>query len=59
MGEFDHDHTLPAERKLAVEYGVAYQTVRRAMKVLRDRGLIITVQGRGTFLASLAARAST
>jgi GntR family transcriptional regulator len=40
---------LPAERDLAVDYGVAYQTVRRAMEVLRERGLIRTVHGRGTF----------
>jgi GntR family transcriptional regulator len=33
------------------EYGVAYQTVRHAMKVLRERGLIITRQGRGTLVA--------
>jgi GntR family transcriptional regulator len=48
-GEFTHK--LPAERDLAKEYGVAYQTVRHAMKVLRERGLIITRQGRGTFVA--------
>jgi DNA-binding GntR family transcriptional regulator len=48
MGEFSHK--LPAERALAEEYGVAYQTVRHAMKVLRERGLIITRQGRGTFV---------
>ena len=45
-------HRLPSERDLAEEYGVAYQTVRHAMKLLRDRGLIITRQGRGTFVAS-------
>jgi GntR family transcriptional regulator len=44
-------HKLPSERSLAEEYGVAYQTVRHAMKVLRERGLIITRQGRGTFVA--------
>jgi DNA-binding GntR family transcriptional regulator len=45
---------LPAERVLADEYEVAYQTVRRSMKVLRERGLIITRQGRGTFVAPAA-----
>jgi DNA-binding GntR family transcriptional regulator len=45
-------HKLPSERDLAEEYGVAYQTVRHAMKVLRERGLIITRQGRGTFVAT-------
>jgi DNA-binding GntR family transcriptional regulator len=41
---------LPSERDLAEDYGVAYTTVRRAMEVLRDRGLIITRHGRGTFV---------
>jgi DNA-binding GntR family transcriptional regulator len=49
VGEISHK--LPAERALAEEYGVAYQTVRHAMQVLRDRGLIVTRQGRGTFVA--------
>ena len=52
IGEISHK--LPAERALAEEYGVAYQTVRHAMKVLRERGLIITRQGRGTFVAPAA-----
>ena len=41
---------LPAERELAEDYGVTYTTVRRAMEVLRERGLIITRHGRGTFV---------
>lgn len=41
---------LPAERDLAEEYGVAYTTVRHAMDVLRQRGVIITRHGRGTFV---------
>jgi GntR family transcriptional regulator len=52
VGEFEHK--LPAERELAEEYEVAYQTLRHAMKVLRDRGLIITRQGRGTFVSPSA-----
>ncbi len=48
-GEFDHK--LPAEEHLAKDYGVSYQTQRHAMKILRDRGLILTRQGRGTFVA--------
>ncbi|HUZ26106.1 MAG TPA: GntR family transcriptional regulator [Streptosporangiaceae bacterium] len=49
-------HQLPADRVLPRELGVAYQTLRHAMKVLRDRGLIITRQGRGTFVAAVANR---
>ena len=41
---------LPSERDLASEYGVAYGTVRRAMELLRDRGLVESVHGRGTFV---------
>ena len=41
---------LRAERELAEHYEVAYGTVRRAMAVLRERGLIETIHGRGTFV---------
>ena len=41
---------IRAERDLAEECGVAYTTVRRAMAVLRERGLIKSIQGRGTFV---------
>ena len=41
---------LPSERSFAEEYGVAYTTVRHAMAVLRERGIIVTAHGRGTFV---------
>jgi DNA-binding GntR family transcriptional regulator len=50
-GELALGARLPAERDLAAEYGVAYDTIRRATALLRDRGLIITIVGRGTFVA--------
>ncbi|WP_217170163.1 GntR family transcriptional regulator [Streptomyces sp. AC512_CC834] len=50
-GELHPGARLPAERDLAAEYGVAYLTVRRAAQVLRERGLIVTVHGKGTFVA--------
>lgn len=53
-GELLPGARLPAERDLAAEYGVAYLTVRRAAQVLRDRGLIVTVMGRGTYVAEQA-----
>ncbi|MFE2558004.1 GntR family transcriptional regulator [Streptomyces sp. NPDC059352] len=49
-GELAPGARLPAERDLAEEYGVAYLTVRRAARVLRERGLILTVHGKGTFV---------
>jgi len=55
-GELRPGHKLPAERDLASEIGVGYMTVRRAMRLLRERGLIVTVVGRGTFVAEGAGR---
>jgi DNA-binding GntR family transcriptional regulator len=49
-GELAPGTRLRAERELAEHYAVAYVTMRRATKVLRDRGLIRTVHGRGTFV---------
>jgi DNA-binding GntR family transcriptional regulator len=43
---------LPSERAFADEYEVAYTTVRHAMQILRERGLIVTIHGRGTFVAA-------
>ncbi|MEV0225503.1 winged helix-turn-helix domain-containing protein [Streptomyces sp. NPDC050704] len=50
-GELRPGARLPPERDLATEYGVAYLTVRRAAQVLRERELIVTVHGKGTFVA--------
>ncbi len=43
---------LPAERDLADQWGIGYQTVRRAMRELRERGLVVSRVGKGTFIAS-------
>ncbi len=50
IGRGELSGRLPAERDLASEYGVAYGTIRRAMEVLRQRGLVESVHGRGTFV---------
>ncbi len=50
-GELKPGARLSPERELAAEYGVAYLTVRRAMVELRERKRIITVHGKGTFVA--------
>jgi DNA-binding GntR family transcriptional regulator len=42
---------LPSEKHLVQEHGVARGTARRAVEVLRERGLVITIQARGTFVA--------
>lgn len=49
-GELAAGSQIPAERDLAASYGVSYDSVRRATATLRDRGLIRTVHGRGTYV---------
>jgi GntR family transcriptional regulator len=41
---------LPSAMDLAEQMGVAPNTVQRAMKVLREQGLVYSVPGRGTFV---------
>lgn len=44
---------LPTEPQLRARYGVSPMTVRRAVNILLDRGLVTTTQGKGTFVRSL------
>lgn len=55
-GEFAPGKRLPASTELAVRYGVARQTVQRALDILRVEGLITTQRGRGTFVRAEPAR---
>jgi GntR family transcriptional regulator len=43
---------LDGNAKLAERYGVAAMTVRHALDILRDERLIVSQQGRGTFVAT-------
>lgn len=45
------DARLPGERDMAEEYGVAVGTIRRAIVDLRERGLVVTLPSKGTFIA--------
>ncbi|MCO5999418.1 GntR family transcriptional regulator [Actinoallomurus rhizosphaericola] len=49
-GELRPATRLPGERDLAVEYGVALGTARRAVRDLRERGLVITLPAKGTYI---------
>jgi GntR family transcriptional regulator len=51
------DTRLPSEADLAQQYGVARMTVRRAVAQLRNKGLVVTVHGRGSFVAPCDDRA--
>jgi GntR family transcriptional regulator len=50
-GELAARQPLPSENTLQQEYGLARGTVRAAIRVLRERGLVVTMPQRGTFVA--------
>jgi DNA-binding GntR family transcriptional regulator len=50
-GDLPAGSRLPRETELAAQYGVAYHTVRGAIRILRDRGLVVTYHGRGNYVA--------
>lgn len=43
---------LPAERELAIQFGVSRTAVREAVKALREKGLVEAYPGRGTFITT-------
>jgi DNA-binding GntR family transcriptional regulator len=52
-GDLAPHKPLPAERRLAEEYGVSLGTARRATELLRERGLVVTLRSKGTFVADI------
>ena len=50
-GELPSGPRLRSEKDLAEHYGCSYGTIRRATKLLRERGLIESRHGHGTFVA--------
>ncbi|MFI1160563.1 GntR family transcriptional regulator [Streptomyces sioyaensis] len=50
---------LPAARQLAKKLGVQLMTVQSAYGQLRDEGLVLTQQGRGTFVRDPSAPLGT
>jgi DNA-binding GntR family transcriptional regulator len=54
-GKLQPGARLNGERDLAEEYGVAIGTARRAVEELRDRGLVVTVPAKGSFVAEPSA----
>ncbi|PGH49941.1 winged helix-turn-helix domain-containing protein [Streptomyces sp. Ru87] len=41
---------LPAERRMTELYGASIGTVRRAVALLRERGVVATLPAKGTFV---------
>ena len=49
-GELQPRSPLPSESYLQQEHGVSRGTVRMAIAVLRDEGLVVTISARGTYV---------
>ena len=50
-GEIGPGEALPSLARMVQETGLSMSTVQRAVKVLADEGLVVSVPGRGTFVA--------
>lgn len=50
-GEFSEGDRLPSERKLAEHFGVQRGTVRSALQILLDKGIIVSRERAGHFVA--------
>lgn len=51
-GELAPGARLPGEQELSREYSVALGTIRRALDVLRDQDLVVTLPAKGTFVTT-------
>ena len=50
-GELVPRQPLPSESYLVGHYGVSRGTARRAVQVLRDEGMVVTIPQRGTYFS--------
>lgn len=48
--EWPADFRVPSEETLAAEFGSSSLTVRRALRELQAEGMLVRIQGRGTFV---------
>lgn len=58
-GKYKPSSTLPTEQEMTEMYGVSRQTVRQALRVLRERGLISSHPGIGTIVRAAVAESET
>lgn len=55
-GELPANWPIPSERRLMQIYELGRDTVRHAVQVLREEGLLVAQQGRGMFVVEQAGR---
>ncbi len=55
-GSFAIHEKIPSENKLAVKFGYSRQTIRQAIRILETEGILMRVQGSGTYVNQRTAR---
>lgn len=55
-GELSANEMLPSIRRMAKELGIGIITVKRAYDDLCQEGLLVSIQGRGVFVAEINAK---
>lgn len=50
-GEWAPGKVIASEAAMVQEYGVARETVRKAVRSLADDGVLVVVQGKGSYVA--------
>lgn len=48
--EYEYGQVFPPERELEAQYGLDRKTIRKALNILVDEGLLIRIQGKGTYV---------
>lgn len=51
-GTIPPNRPIPSEATIQQQFGVARGTTRKAVELLRERGLVFTVHGKGTYAAA-------
>ncbi|MFG3440937.1 GntR family transcriptional regulator [Nonomuraea sp. NPDC047897] len=55
-GTLPPNRPIPTEQRLMHEHELGRDTVRKAIAILRQEGLVIAIRGRGTFVAARESR---
>ena len=50
-GDLEEDETLPSIRSLASDIKISVMTIKKAYDELESEGYIVSIQGKGTFVA--------
>jgi GntR family transcriptional regulator len=51
-GRYGPGSCIPSESQFCAEFGVSHMTLRKALTIVADKGLVLAQKGRGTFVRS-------